>query len=176
MRAHLLPWLTPLLATTALAAEPADPPPWDVNAPPGPARYIPIDADEGTWLSLDVSPDGERIVFDFLGDIFIVPMNGGPAEQLSEGMAWDMQPRFSPDGRHIAFISDRDGADNLWIMGTFGEGPRQLSEEDFRLVPRGEPARSPEIPATEMRPAPGSRGPVRALESFAFLSRNTSRY
>src|SRR5690606_32971561 len=85
---------------------------WDVNNPPGPAAEATIDVREGTWMNLDVSPDGRTIVFDLLGDIFTIPFEGGEATQITSGMAWDMQPRFSPDGRHIAFTSDRAGGDN----------------------------------------------------------------
>ncbi len=107
---------------------------WDVDNPPGPSYNISIDADEGTWMSLDVSPDGSQLVFDFLGDLFLLSIDGGEARALTEGMAWDIQPRFSPDGKSIAFISDRDGADNLWLISTDGERPVQVSKEDFRLV------------------------------------------
>jgi len=112
----------------------ADASQWDVSNPPGESVEIAIDTTEGTWLSLDVSPDGQTIVFDLLGDIYLLPISGGQAQPLTSGMPWDMQPRFSPDGSHLAFISDRDGADNLWIMdrdaGTFS----QVTREDFRLV------------------------------------------
>ena len=47
---------------------------WDVAAPHGPARDIEFDTDEGTWISVDVSPDGKKIVFDLLGDIYLIPM------------------------------------------------------------------------------------------------------
>ena len=107
---------------------------WDVENPPGPSYNISIDADEGTWLSLDVSPDGSQLVFDFLGDLFLLPIEGGEARALTKGLAWDMQPRFSPDGNRIAFISDRDGADNLWLISTEGDQPQQVSKEDLRLV------------------------------------------
>src|SRR5688572_2350587 len=77
-------------------------------------RAIQFTATEGTWISLDVSPDGKTIVFDLLGDIYALPMAGGTATRLTRGMAWDRQPRFSPDGSRILFISDRSGSDNRW--------------------------------------------------------------
>ena len=107
---------------------------WDVNDPPGDEYEFELDTTEGTWLSLDVSPDGERIVFDLLGDLYLLPIAGGDAEALTNGMAWDMMPRFSPDGSEIAFISDRSGGDNIWTIPTEGGNPRQVSREDFRLV------------------------------------------
>jgi dipeptidyl aminopeptidase/acylaminoacyl peptidase len=75
-----------------------------------PARKIDFTTDEGTWLSLDVSPDGKLIVFELLGDIYTLPIEGGDAKLISGGMAFDSQPKFSPDGQWIAFLSDREAA------------------------------------------------------------------
>ncbi len=126
------------LVFAALVAGPAladdDAAAWDVNDPPGDEYEIEIDTTSGTWMSLDVSPDGERIVFDLLGDLYLLPIAGGDAEALTNGMAWDMQPRFSPDGSRIAFISDRSGGDNVWTLPAAGGDPMQVSREDFRLV------------------------------------------
>ncbi len=123
-----------LLAYGALAAEPPATTEWDVSAPPGEHREIRLDVRSGTWMSLDVSPDGKRIVFDLLGDLYEIPMEGGEARALTSGMAWDMQPRYSPDGKRIAFTSDRAGGNNLWIMDAGGGSPRQISKESFRLL------------------------------------------
>lgn len=109
-------------------------PDWDVTDPPGPSQTVTVDTDEGTWMHVDVSPDGETIVFDLLGDIFLMPMDGGEATALTSDLAWDMQPVFSPDGSRIAFTSDRDGGDNIWTMDTDGSDLRQVTEEDFRLL------------------------------------------
>jgi Tol biopolymer transport system component/imidazolonepropionase-like amidohydrolase len=94
-----------------------------------PVRTLRFTTDEGTWISLDVSPDGERIVFDLLGDLYLLPMSGGQARRLTQGMAFDDMPRWSPDGRSIAFISDRDGTDNLWLIAPDGSGLRKLTSE-----------------------------------------------
>jgi Tol biopolymer transport system component len=111
---------------------------WDVNEPHGPASTVEIDVTEGTWMSLDVSPDGSTIVFDLLGDLYTVPIGGGEATSLTEGLAWDMQPAYSPDGTSIAFTSDRGGGDNLWILDLDEErgddNPRAVSSESFRLL------------------------------------------
>ena len=80
------------------------------------ARTASFTATEGTWMSLDVSPDGTTIVFDLLGDLYTVPIEGGAASPLLTGMAYEAQPRFSPDGESVAFISDRSGGDALWTM------------------------------------------------------------
>jgi imidazolonepropionase-like amidohydrolase/Tol biopolymer transport system component len=121
-------------AAPAAAAAPAETPKWDVQNPPGPSRDIPIDVTRGTWMSLDVSPDGQTIVFDLLGDIYVMPVAGGEARAIASGVAWEMQPKWSPDGRHIAFTSDRGGGDNIWIMDADGSNPTQVSKETFRLV------------------------------------------
>jgi imidazolonepropionase-like amidohydrolase/Tol biopolymer transport system component len=118
----------------SLAQETADPEKWDVSKIPGEAKTINIDTRTGTWMSLDVSPDGKTIAFDLLGDIYLLPISGGKAKSINSGLAWSMQPRFSPDGSEIAFISDAGGGDNIWIMQADGGGANQLTKEDFRLL------------------------------------------
>jgi Tol biopolymer transport system component len=113
----------------------ADKPKWDVSNPPYPFDVnVPIDTDTGTWMSLDVSPDGKEIVFDLLGDLYVVPFAGGQARALTSGIPWDMQPRYSPDGKWIAFTSDRSGGDNIWIIDRDGKNPQQVTKETFRLL------------------------------------------
>jgi len=107
---------------------------WDVNAPPGPSSEVTIDTDEGTWMSLDVSPDGKEIAFDLLGDLYTIPIAGGEAKALTHDIAWQMQPRYSPDGRSIAYTSDQGGGDNIWIMDRDGKHPRAVTKESFRLL------------------------------------------
>ncbi|HEY0599649.1 amidohydrolase family protein [Brevundimonas sp.] len=123
-----------LPTAAAPAADEAEEAKWDVQAPPGPSRDIPIDVTRGTWMSVDVSPDGQTLVFDLLGDIYVMPITGGEARAIASGVAWDMQPKWSPDGRHIAFTSDRAGGDNIWIMEADGSNPTQVSKESFRLL------------------------------------------
>lgn len=121
-------------AAPVVAADSAETPKWDVQTPPGPSRDIPIDVTRGTWMSLDVSPDGQTVVFDMLGDIYVMPITGGEARAIASGVAWDMQPKWSPDGRQIAFTSDRAGGDNIWVMDADGSNPVQVSKESFRLL------------------------------------------
>ena len=94
-----------------------------------PARKIEFTTDEGTWLSLDVSPDGKTIVFELIGDIYTLPIEGGTAKLIDGGMAFDSQPKYSPDGKWIAFISDREGSENVWIMHPDGTGVKQVSKD-----------------------------------------------
>ncbi|HET9337124.1 MAG TPA: amidohydrolase family protein [Sphingomicrobium sp.] len=107
---------------------------WDVNARHGAGREVAIDTRRGTWMSLDVSPDGREIAFDLLGDLYVMPIEGGEARAIATGHAWDMQPRYSPDGQEIAFTSDRGGGDNIWAIRRDGSAPRQVTKEDFRLL------------------------------------------
>jgi len=98
-----------------------------------PGRTVNLDTDEGTWISLDVSPDGRTIVFDLLGDLYTVPITGGTAAALTSGMAYDAQPRFSPDGKSVLFTSDRDGGDNVWVM--------DLATKRTKLITKGKTSR-----------------------------------
>jgi imidazolonepropionase-like amidohydrolase/Tol biopolymer transport system component len=115
---------------------------WDVMNPPGPAHDVTIDVTSGTWMSVDVSPDGKDIVFDLLGDLYTIPIGGGEAKALTTGVAWDMLPRYSPNGKWIAFTSDRAGGDNIWIMNRDGSSPKQVTKESFRLL--SQPAWTPD--------------------------------
>jgi imidazolonepropionase-like amidohydrolase/Tol biopolymer transport system component len=107
---------------------------WDVEASLGPADTLSFEATEGTWMNVDVSPDGSTLVFDILGDIYTMPIGGGVATRILGGQAFEMQPRFSPDGSRIAFISDRNGNFNIWTVDPNGGSPQQVSDEDNREV------------------------------------------
>ena len=107
---------------------------WDVNNPPGEVVTIPIDTRSGTWMSVDVSPDGKQIVFDLLGDLYLLPIEGGEAKALTHVMAWEMQARFSPDGKRLTYMSDAAGGDNIWVMDIDGKNAREVSKEKFRLL------------------------------------------
>ncbi len=130
-----------LLSSTALAQEKdekkdqkKDQKKWDVAAPPMKTRAVPVNVSEGTWMNLDVSPDGRTIAFDLLGDIYTIPIGGGRARRISAGLPYETQPRFSPDGRQIAFTSDRGGGENIWLMNVDGSNRRQLTKETFTLL------------------------------------------
>lgn len=98
------------------------------------SRTIAIDLDEGSWLSPDLSSDGRTIFFELLGDLYSLDAQGGDALQLTSGMAFDSQPVVSPDSRQIAFLSDRSGAENIWIARPDGTNPRQISMRDDNAV------------------------------------------
>ena len=94
-----------------------------------PTRRIEFVTDEATWLSLDVSPDGQTIVLELVGDLYTLPIEGGEASPISSGLAFDSQPKYSPEGDRIAFLSDRDGAENVWISRADGSEPKKLSQD-----------------------------------------------
>jgi imidazolonepropionase-like amidohydrolase/Tol biopolymer transport system component len=127
--AGLLPLL--ISAQTQDAQEAQEAKKWDVNAPLGPTTKLAFETNEGTWMNVDVSPDGRQVVFDLLGDIYLMPIAGGTAsaKRIVTGPEFDMQPRFSPDGKRIAFTSDRDGLWNIWTIDLEGKAAKQISRE-----------------------------------------------
>ncbi|MFN8669090.1 MAG: amidohydrolase family protein [Gemmatimonadaceae bacterium] len=121
-------WSLGVLLPAALAAQqPATP--WSVEEIHGPARKVAFTTDEGTWISLDVSPDGKTIVFDLLGDLYTIPITGGKATRLTSGTRWDAMPRYSPNGATILFDSDPSGSDQLWTMPAAGGTPTRVTAE-----------------------------------------------
>jgi Tol biopolymer transport system component len=98
-----------------------------------PARTHTFTTTKGTWISLDLSPDGKTIVFDMLGKLYTMPSTGGKATALTSGLEFDAQPRFAPDGKRIVFVSDRSGGDNLWIMSLDKKDTLQLTKGNDNL-------------------------------------------
>ena len=109
---------------------------WDVATSLGDGYEASIDVTEGTWMSVDVSPDGQRLVFDLLGDLYLLPIEGGEAEALTSGPAWDMQPVWSPDGRHLVFNHRTGGNYNVFQKSAIGSGePEQLTMYELNTAP-----------------------------------------
>src|SRR5688572_15914588 len=116
-------WAIGLLGGASALVAQAPAPGARPGGPPAPlplaaVRKAEFKATKGTWLSLDVSPDGKTIVFDLLGDLYTLPIEGGKATKLTTGMAFDAQPRFSPDGKKVVYVSDRSGGDNVFTITT----------------------------------------------------------
>ena len=97
-----------------------------------PTKPLRFTTDEGTWLSVDVSPSDGMIAFDLLGDLYTLPMSGGKATRITSGQGFDGQPHWAPDGRSLVFVSDRGGAENLWTVNADGSNPRALTSDDGR--------------------------------------------
>ncbi len=108
------------------------------DLPMDPARQLSFTTTEGTWISVDISPDGQHIVFDLMGDIYRMPFSGGKAEQLTKGMAYDVHPTYSPDGSKILFISDRTGSDNAYILNLASMEINQMTEESAESMVNGD--------------------------------------
>ena len=130
---HRLKAIPALLLAAALSAHaqeatPAKPPAWNVNTPPGVAKTATIDVKTGTWMSVDVSPDGKTVVFDLLGDLYTLPIAGGEATPLTHSLAWEMQPRWSPDGQRIAFNVRSGGGFAIAVMDLGGGGGRIVAQ------------------------------------------------
>ncbi|MCP4808996.1 MAG: amidohydrolase family protein [Proteobacteria bacterium] len=88
---------------------------WDIEADYKTSDTFSAELQTGTWMNVDLSPDGTTLVFDLLGDLYTMPVEGGTATPLSTGLAWDQDPRYSPDGTRLLYISDRDGNQEIWI-------------------------------------------------------------
>src|SRR5437867_7653577 len=124
LTATLLAAVVPCLS---LAAQRPD------TLPLKPTRTVDFTTSEGTWISLDVSPDGQTLVFELLGDLYTLPLSGGEAKRITSGPAFDSQPRYSPDGKKIVFLSDRSGSENIWVCDADGANARPVTKGDKSL-------------------------------------------
>src|SRR5690606_22731312 len=131
-----------LISTTFFAqkkenkAKEKEEPKWEVANPVQDFNYKThsFTTKKGTWMNLDVSPDGKTIVFDMFGVIYNILISGGTAKAIRTGIPFEVQPRFSPDGTKISFTSDAGGGDNIWVMNVDGSNAKQITKEDFRLL------------------------------------------
>lgn len=137
---------------------------WSVSEIHGPPVPFTVTLDEGTWMSVDISPDGRTLVFDLLGNLYLVPVDGGAATPLTTGPAFDSSPRFSPDGRRIAFTSDRGGSDAIWLINADGSGARALTVDPGGMFSL--PAWTPDGEYVLTRRAPAAPGGAQQLLLF----------
>jgi len=107
---------------------------WDVENTGQPYIDADFTVTEGTWMSVDVSPDGRALVFDLLGDIYMLPASGGEAKLIHGGAAMQRDPRFSPDGKMLLYVSDASGGDNAWVSNVDGSSPRQITSETVNSI------------------------------------------
>jgi Tol biopolymer transport system component len=105
------------------------------SLPLKPERKIAFATNEGTWMSVDVSPDGQSIAFDLMGDIYTVPITGGKATPITKGLAFDTHPRYSPDGKKLLFTSDRSGSENIWYIDSEKKDTVQLTKDRDQNFP-----------------------------------------
>src|SRR5262249_14164317 len=85
----------------------------------------------------DISPDGKLIAFSYLDDISLVESVGGVARPLTQHVAHDYHPHFSPDGRSIAFASKRHGSYDVFVVSSRGGRPRRLTYDSAADIPTG---------------------------------------
>jgi len=105
------------------------------DLPLKPARKISFNTEEGTWMSVDISPDGQNLLFDLMGDIYSLPVSGGKATAITKGLAFDTHPRYSPDGKKILFTSDRSGSENIWYIDTEKKDTIQVTKDRDQNFP-----------------------------------------
>jgi Tol biopolymer transport system component len=105
---------------------------WNVDSARAPEKLLEFTATEGTWISVDVSPDGRMLVFDLLGHLYEMPFGGGEARMLTRGRSWNHLPRYSPDGTKIMFTSDRRGKEGIWLLTRSNDSLEALSKGDER--------------------------------------------
>jgi len=80
------------------------------------ARTVSFTTTEGSFMNVDVSPDGKTLVFDLLGDLYSIPSLGGQANQLTRGLGLHINPVWSPDGGRIAYNGDESGNFRIRVL------------------------------------------------------------
>jgi Tol biopolymer transport system component len=144
-------WLALVLMLLAGGAHATE---WDIADTGQPGQSVEFALSEGTWMSVDVSPDGQTLLFDLLGDVYRMSATGGDATPVHVGPAMQRSPSFSPDGRSILYLSDQSGADNLWISDVDGRNARQVTHETVDVLtgpawgPNGETLSAAKIEST----------------------------
>lgn len=90
------------------------------------------------WLrDVKISPNGDLIAFTYKGDIWTVPVTGGEARQLTVRDSYESSPVWSPDGKKIAFASDRNGNNDIYVMDSRGGNLRRLTSNSAAEIPEG---------------------------------------
>lgn len=134
MKKTLIRQLTSVALITLLTTQPVMATDWDITNTGQPYTEAAFTLSEGTWMSLSISPDGQTLMFDLLGDIYALPAGGGEARLIHGGPAMQRSPRFSADGRTLLYLSDASGSDNVWISAVDGSDARQLTYETVDVL------------------------------------------
>lgn len=94
------------------------------------------DSDAPLWMrNASISPDGSTIVFTYKGNIFTVPVTGGRALQITSNTSYDTKPVWSPDGKKIAFASNRLGSSDIFIVEANGGEPVRITTHSANETP-----------------------------------------
>lgn len=134
MNGKILGFTGAALALALLASPARGTESWDIENTGQPTTDVHFTLTEGTWMSVDVSPDGKTLVFDLLGDLYTMPSTGGRATAITQGPAIDRTASFSPDGSRILFMSDRSGFENIWSVSVDGGNPRMITDESVNVL------------------------------------------
>lgn len=93
--------------------------------------------DSPLWLrKSDISPNGRNIAFNYKGNIYITDVNGGTARQITSNPAYDSDPIWTPDGKHIVFSSYRGGSKDIYIVSSDGGTPKRLTSHPGNETPK----------------------------------------
>jgi Tol biopolymer transport system component len=125
-------WKALALLASVAGAGPVGAQGWTVDSARAPEKLLEFTATEGTWISVDVSPDGRFIAFDLLGHLYEMPYAGGEARPLTRGRSWNHLPRYSPDGNRILFTSDRTGKEAIWLLHRGSDSLEQVTKLEDR--------------------------------------------
>lgn len=100
------------------------------------AAPMALNAETPRWLMTPaISPDGKTIAFSYKGELFTVPAKGGNTLQITSNKAYDSNPVWTPDGKRIVFLSDRESSDDLYITSAAGGVPTRLTTHSGKETP-----------------------------------------
>lgn len=146
-----------VIASLALASAPV--------ALHGAPTVVTVKAQEVTTPAIAASPDGQTLIVGMLGHLFELPVSGGNTTQLTFGPSYDSDPAISPDGRRIAFVSNRDGSgSNIFVLDRATKRVSQITRD----IESSRPAWSPDgHTIAYARHVPRENHPLEMIPGFA---------